>query len=132
MKVLVQFRMKMGITLHSEAHTQKNTCQNFFCNLHLYLHTFTFNHFHFKMAFHKSLNTICNLNDYLVCKMPKGTLEIEVKVKTTWGKFTLAQNTHTQDRKVLYMGKAPAMSYKIQKKQDTPQGIQCAHRRKLF
>ena len=28
--------------------------------------------------------------------MPKGTLEIEVKVKTTWGKFTLAQNTHTR------------------------------------
>ena len=28
--------------------------------------------------------------------MPEGTLEIEVKVKTTWGKFTLVQNTHTR------------------------------------
>ena len=36
------------------------------------------------MAFHKSLNAICDLNNYLVCKMPEGTLEIEVKVKTTW------------------------------------------------
>ena len=28
--------------------------------------------------------------------MPEGTLEVEVKVKTTWGKFTLVQNTHTE------------------------------------
>ena len=28
--------------------------------------------------------------------MPEGTLEIEVKLKTTWGKFTLVQNTHTR------------------------------------
>ena len=27
--------------------------------------------------------------------MPKGTLEIEIKVKTTWGKFTLVQNQTT-------------------------------------
>ena len=29
-------------------------------------------------------------------KMPKGTLEVEIKVKTTWGKFTMIQNTHTR------------------------------------
>ena len=61
--------------------------------------------------------------------MPEGTLEVEVKVKTTWGKFTLIQNTTHQDTKVPYMGKRPTMSYKIQKKQDTPQGSQCAHRK---
>ena len=48
------------------------------------------------MAFHKLLNAICDLNEYLVCKMPEGTLEVEVKVKTTWGKFTLVQNTQTR------------------------------------
>ena len=65
------------------------------------------------MAFHKLLNAICDLNEYLVCKMPEGTLEVEVKVKTTWGKFTLVQNTHTRMEKLPYMGKGPMMSYKI-------------------
>ena len=50
--------------------------------------------FHFRIAFNKSLNATCDLNKYLVCKMPEGTLGVEVKVKTTWGKFTMVQNTH--------------------------------------
>ena len=51
------------------------------------------------MAFHKLLNAIYDLNNYLVCKMLEGTLEIQVKVKTTWGKFTIVQNTHTRTEK---------------------------------
>ena len=31
--------------------------------------------------------------------MPEGTLKVEVKVKTTWGKFTMVQNTHTRTEK---------------------------------
>ena len=62
----------------------------------LILAHFHLKHFHFRMTFHKLLNAICDLHDYLVCKMPKGTLEVEVKVKTTWGKYTLVQNTHTR------------------------------------
>ena len=51
------------------------------------------------MAFNKSLNATCDLNRYLFCKMPEGALEVEVKVKTTWGKFTMIQNTHTRMEK---------------------------------
>ena len=51
------------------------------------------------MAFHKSLNATCGLNEYLFCKMPKGALVVEIKVKTTWGKFTIVQNTHTRMEK---------------------------------
>ena len=51
------------------------------------------------MAFHKSFNATCKLNEYLFCKMPEGALEVEVKVKTTWGKFTMVQNTHTRMEK---------------------------------
>ena len=51
------------------------------------------------MAYNKSLNATCDLNGYLFCKMPKGTLEVEVKVKTTWGKFTMIENTHTKTEK---------------------------------
>ena len=71
--------------------------------------------FHFRMAFHKSLNTICDLNNYLVCKMPKGTLEVEVKVKTTWGKFTLVQNTHTRTERYCTWEKAQRCHIKSRK-----------------
>ena len=55
--------------------------------------------FYFRMAFNKSLNAACDLNGYLFCKMPKGALEVEVKVKTTYIKFTMIQDTHTRTEK---------------------------------
>ena len=39
--------------------------------------------FNFRMASNKSLNTACDLDGYLFWKMPAGSLEVEVKVKTT-------------------------------------------------
>ena len=74
------------------------------------------------MAFLKSLNATCNLNEYLFCKMPEGTLEVEVKVKTTWGKVHHDSKHSYQNREVLYMGKGPKISYKIKKGEDTLQG----------
>ena len=47
------------------------------------------------MAFNQSLNADCNLNEYLFCKMPTGALEVQIKVKTTWGEFTMVQDAHT-------------------------------------
>ena len=58
------------------------------------------------MAFLKSLNATCDLNEYIFCKMPEGTLEVEVKVKTTWGKFIMVQNTHTRTEKYCTWEKA--------------------------
>ena len=51
------------------------------------------------MASNKSLNTTCDLDGYLFCKMPAGALEVEVKVKTTWGKFSMVQDIHTRTEK---------------------------------
>ena len=51
------------------------------------------------MASNKSLYTACNLDGYLFCKMPAGALEVEVKVKTTWGKFSMVQDMHTRMEK---------------------------------
>ena len=51
------------------------------------------------MAFNKSLNAACDLNKYLFCKMREGALEVEVKVRTTWGKFTMVHNTHNRMEK---------------------------------
>ena len=51
------------------------------------------------MAFNKSLNATCNLNGFLFCKKPVGALEVQIKVKTTWGKFTMIQDTHNRMEK---------------------------------
>ena len=51
------------------------------------------------MAFNQSLNANCNLNKYLFCRMPAGALEVQIKVKTTWGKFTMVQDVHTRMEK---------------------------------
>ena len=67
------------------------------------------------MAFNKSLNATCNLNGYLFCKMPEGALEVEVKVKTTRGKFTMIQDTHTRMEKYRTWEKAQMCHIKARK-----------------
>ena len=52
--------------------------------------------FNSRMASNKSLNATCDLDGYLFCKMPAGALEVEVTVKTTWGKFSMVQDIHTR------------------------------------
>ena len=47
------------------------------------------------MTLNKSLNTTCNLDGYLFCRMPADTLEVEIKVKTKWGKYSIFQDTYT-------------------------------------
>ena len=51
------------------------------------------------MALNKSLNATCNLNGYLFCRMPAEALEVEIKVKTKWGKFSMFQDTYTRTEK---------------------------------
>ena len=36
---------------------------------------------------------------YLFCRMPGDTLEVEIKVKTKWGKYTMFQDTYTHSEK---------------------------------
>ena len=62
------------------------------------------------MAFNKSLNTTCDLNGYLFCKMPAEALEIEIKVKTKWGKFSMLHDIHTRTEKYLPWEKADGRS----------------------
>ena len=51
------------------------------------------------MAFNKSLNGTYDLIGFLFCKMPAGALEVQIKVKTSWGKFTMIQDTHSRMEK---------------------------------
>ena len=76
--------------------------------------TYTY-YFTFRMAFNKSLNAACDLNGFLFCKMPVGALEVQVKVKTSWGKFTMVQDAHTRMEKYCMWEKAQRCLIKSRK-----------------
>ena len=51
------------------------------------------------MNMNKQLNASCDFLGYLVCQMPKDVVEVELKVKTKWGKYTLIKDFHTRTEK---------------------------------
>ena len=51
------------------------------------------------MALNKTLNATCDLDGYLFRKMPADTLEVEIKVKTKWGKYSTFQDIYTRTEK---------------------------------
>ena len=73
-----------------------------------------------RMASNKSLNATCDLDGYLFCKMPVGGLEAEVKVKTTWGKFSMVQDIHTRTEKHCTWEKADGRSTIKTRKRKAP------------
>ena len=68
------------------------------------------------MAFNKSFNAAYDLNRYLFCKMPAGALEVQIKVKTTWGKFAMVQDTHTRMEKYFTWEKAQRCHIRYRKR----------------
>ena len=51
------------------------------------------------MALNKTLNATYNLDGYIFCRMPADTLEVEIKVKTKWGNFSVFQDIYTRTEK---------------------------------
>ena len=45
------------------------------------------------MEHNTALNVSCDFARYLVCQMPADTVEVELKIKTTRGKYTLNKDT---------------------------------------
>ena len=82
--------------------------------------TLILTNFNFRMASDKSLNATCNLDGYLFCKMPVEALEVEVKVKTTWGKFSMVLDIHTRTEKYCAWEKADGRSNIKTRKRKTP------------
>ena len=60
----------------------------------------------FRMALSKTLNTTCDLDGYLFWRMPADTLEVEIKVKIKWGKYSMFQDTYTHTEKYLAWDRA--------------------------
>ena len=72
------------------------------------------------MAFNETLNTTCDLDGYLFCRMPEDTLEVEVKIKTKWGKRTMFQDTYTQTEKFHSWDRADRRSSAHTRRRRTP------------
>ena len=75
------------------------------------------------MAFNISLNATCNLDRYLFSKMPEGALEVKVKVKTTWGKFSMVQDIHTRTEKYHMLEKADGRNTIKTRKRKAPHKV---------
>ena len=82
--------------------------------------------FNFRMASNKLLHATCDLDGYLFCKMATGALEVEVTVKTTWGKFSMLQDIYTRTKKYHVWEKADGSSIIKTRKRKAP------HRKKII
>ena len=51
---------------------------------------------YFRMEHNTALNVSCDFNRYLLCHIPKNTIKVELKIKTTRGKYTLNKDTFTR------------------------------------
>ena len=73
------------------------------------------------MALNKTLNATCDLEGYLFCSMPEDTLEVEVKIKTKRGKYTMFQDTYTGTEKYHSWYRADRRSSVYTRRRRTPQ-----------
>ena len=74
----------------------------------------------FRMALNKTLNATCDLDGYLFCRMPDNALEVEVKIKTRWGKYTMFQDTYTHTEKYHSWDRADRRSSVHTRRRRTP------------
>ena len=74
-----------------------------------------------------SLNTTCDLDGYLFCMMPVGALKVEVKVKTTWGKFSMVQDIHSRTEKYCAWEKVGGRSTIKTRKRKAPHKMTTMH-----
>ena len=51
------------------------------------------------MEMNKALNVSCDFDGYLVCQIPDNMEEVELKIKTTRGKYTLIKDAYTRTKR---------------------------------
>ena len=72
------------------------------------------------MEHNNTLNTSCNFNGYLVCQIPKNTIKVKLKIKTTQGKYTLNKETFTRTERYHPWDRADSRAQIHSKKRRTP------------
>ena len=58
------------------------------------------------MEMNKALNAACNFKGYLVCQILDSMVEVELKIKTTRGKYTLIKDAHARMKKISCLGQS--------------------------
>ena len=79
------------------------------------------------MALNKTLSATCDLDGYLFCRMPEDTLEVEVKIKTKWEKYTMFQDTYTWTEKHSSWDRADRRSGLCTRRRRTPRKEVSSH-----
>ena len=73
------------------------------------------------MTLNKTLNATCDLDGYLFCRMQEDMLEVKVKIKTKWGKYTMFQDTYTQTEKYHSLDREDRRSSVCTRRRRTPE-----------
>ena len=69
----------------------------------------------------KQLKATCDFKDgLLVCQVPKDVVEVELKVKTRWGKHTLIEDQHSRTEKFCPWDRADRRVMIKKKKRECP------------
>ena len=66
------------------------------CFVTIYVAHIKMNFIIFRMEMNKALNVSCDFDGYLIYQIPGNTVEVELKIKTTRGKFTLIRDAYTR------------------------------------
>ena len=72
------------------------------------------------MEYNNALNVSCDFNSYLVCQIPKNMVEVELKIKTTRGKYTLKKDMYTRMERYCPWDRADRRAQIHTKKRRTP------------
>ena len=75
----------------------------------------------FRMEMNKALNVSYNFNGYLVCQMPDNMVEVELKVKTMMGKYTLFKDFYTRTERYCPWDRADRRVHIHTRRKRTPQ-----------
>ena len=67
-----------------------------------------------------ALNVTCDFKGYLVCQIPDNMVEVELKIKTTRGKYTLIKDAHIRMEKYCAWDRADRRVQVHSKRRRTP------------
>ena len=74
----------------------------------------------FRMEMNKALNVSCDFDGCFVCQITDNTVEVELKIKTTRGKYTLIKDAYTRTERYHPWDRADRRAQVHTRKKRTP------------
>ena len=89
--------------------------------LQFMLHTLKQIYIFSRMEMNEALNVSCNFDGYLVSQIPDNMVEVELKIKTTRGKYTLIKDAYIRTERYCPWDKADRRTQIHTRRRRTPQ-----------